>query len=423
MPLVSNQPHNSCKKQFTINGYRRVDNVYEPGEFSVRGSLVDVYPMSYQHGIRLDFFDDTLESIRTFDVQTQRTVARVAELQILPTSEAVLNESTILHFKQQWQTRFTGTSRDSHVYQQVQSGITSQGIEYFLPLLYGPLESLLDYMPEQTLLCIDADTQSSATTFYADAQRRYAAVNIDTPIKLLSRQIEIYLRFDDFINASKKYPQIRCYAHPTATTTNLDISALPNMQIDAKQQYPFAPIHEFLAQSPTQRSLFVCTSRGRLEIIDELLREHDIQPESVASWSAWLQSDAAIGITYGGLADGWKTDKIAVITERNLYGQRIDAAHNKQQVTNIEHVVKDLIELREGALVVHLQHGIGKYVGLTTIYHDGIVDEYLLIEYAEGQKLYITVTDLHLLSRYAGKNTGHRKTRQTRVAKLEKSTR
>ncbi len=391
------------QKHFIINGYRRVDNVYEPGEFSVRGSLVDIYPMSYQHGIRLDFFDDTIESIRTFDVQTQRTVARVAELQILPTSEAVLNAATMLHFKQQWQTRFAGASRDSYVYQQMQSGTTCQGIEYFLPLLYGPLESLLDYMPEQTLLCIDADAQSSADTFYSDAQRRYAAVNIDAHTAFIPPD-ELYLRFDDFINDARQYPQIRHYSRATAQTIKLDITELPNIQINAKKEQPLAPIQQLLAQSPTQRCLFVCTSRGRTEIIDELLREHGVQPASIASWDAWQQSHAAIGITHGGLTDGWQTDTMAVITERNLYGQHITSARHQQPATNIEHVVKDIVELREGALVVHLQHGIGKYAGLTTIDHDGIVDEFLLIEYAEGQKLYITVTDLHLISRYAGKN-------------------
>lgn len=387
-------------------GYHCVDTVYEHGEFAVRGALIDLFPMGSDWPFRIELFDDEVETLRTFDPETQLTVDKVEKIQLLPAKEYPLNKTGINLFKQQWLEHFDVSVKDCPVFQDVSAGISPPGIEYYLPLFFDACSSLFDYLPENTQIFALGDIEKAAENFWLELLRRYESRRVD-PTRPILPPKAIYLAIDEFFGLLKS----RCRTfignqtlESRAGHFNFASATPPSLPIRAQADNPLAAVEAFLLEYPG-RVLFCAESAGRRETLLELLGRIRIKPALVESWSEFLQSAADIAITVAPLDQGLFVEqpRLALIAESQLFGERVQQQRRRKQAQdNADMVVKNLTELKIGAAVVHIDHGVGRYRGLETITVDNQTNEFLTLEYADQAKLYVPVTSLHLISRYGG---------------------
>lgn len=397
---------NQLRQNLERAGYRCVDTVYEHGEFAVRGSLMDIYPMGSDLPYRIDLFDDEIESLRTFDPETQLTIDKVEKIQLLPAKEFPLNKAGINLFKQQWLERFDVNHKACPVFQDISAGISPPGIEYYLPLFFDACGTLFDYLPQNTQLYALGDIEKSAESFWVELLRRYESRRVD-PLRPLLPPRDIYLAIDELFGNLKNYCRTFVGSTPLDEKEgqiNFATEATPSLPIRAQADNPLAAIQAFLMEF-NGRVLFCAESAGRRETLLELLGRIRIRPAALETWNEFLTSSEKIAITVAPLDQGLlQTDpKLAVIAESQLFGERIQQQRRRKQTQdNADMVVKNLTELKIGAAVVHIDHGVGRYRGLETITIDNQTNEFLTLEYADEAKLYVPVTNLHLISRYSG---------------------
>ncbi|QEY15556.1 transcription-repair coupling factor [Cellvibrio sp. KY-GH-1] len=397
---------NQLRQNLERAGYRCVDTVYEHGEFAVRGSLMDIYPMGSDLPYRIDLFDDEIESLRTFDPETQLTIDKVEKIQLLPAKEFPLNKAGINLFKQQWLERFDVNHKACPVFQDISAGISPPGIEYYLPLFFDACSTLFDYLPQNTQVYALGDIEKSAESFWVELLRRYESRRVD-PLRPLLPPRDIYLAIDELFGHLKNYCRTFVGSTPLDEKEgqiNFATEATPSLPIRAQADNPLAAIQAFLMEF-NGRVLFCAESAGRRETLLELLGRIRIRPAALETWNEFLASSEKIAITVAPLDQGLlQTDpKLAVIAESQLFGERIQQQRRRKQTQdNADMVVKNLTELKIGAAVVHIDHGVGRYRGLETITIDNQTNEFLTLEYADEAKLYVPVTNLHLISRYSG---------------------
>lgn len=387
-------------------GYHCVDTVYEHGEFAVRGALLDIFPMGSDLPYRIDLFDDEIETLRTFDPETQLTLEQVEKIQLLPAKEFPLDKAGISRFKQQWHERFDVDHRACPVYQDVSEGISPPGIEYYLPLFFEDCSSLFDYIPANTQVYALGDIEKSAEHFWTELLRRYESRRGDLQRPILPPR-DIYLAIEEFFGALKHYPRTLIHTQvldAKAGNTNFASLPPPELPLRAQQENPLAAVQAFLMEFPG-RVLFAAESAGRRETLLELLGRINRHPKEVANWQEFVDGDQQLAITLAPLEQGLILEKplLALIAEPQLFGERIQQQRRRRQSQeSAELVVKNLTELKLGAPVVHIDHGVGRYRGLETITIDDQTNEFLTLEYAEGARLYVPVTSLHLISRFSG---------------------
>lgn len=387
-------------------GYHCVDTVYEHGEFAVRGALMDIFPMGSDLPYRIDLFDDEIETLRTFDPETQLTIDKVEKIQLLPAKEFPLNKAGIQHFKQQWMERFDVSHKECPVFQDVSAGISPPGVEYYLPLFFDACSTLFDYLPHNTQVYALGDIEKSAENFWLELTRRYESRRVD-PLRPLLPPRDIYLNIDDLFVQLK--PHCRTFVNSApledhAGHFNFATQVPPNLPIRAQADNPLAAIEAFLLEYKG-RILFCAESAGRRETLMELLGRIRVRPAIVDNWQAFLHSSEKIAITIAPVDYGLHllSPAIVLIAESQLFGERVQQQRRRKQTQdNADLVVKNLTELKIGAAVVHIDHGVGRYRGLETITVDGQTNEFLTLEYADEAKLYVPVTSLHLISRYSG---------------------
>lgn len=397
---------NQLRQNLERAGYRCVDTVYEHGEFAVRGSLMDIFPMGSDLPYRIDLFDDEIESLRTFDPENQLTIDKVEKIQLLPAKEFPLNKTGINLFKQQWLERFDVNHKACPVFQDISAGISPPGIEYYLPLFFDGCSTLFDYLPQNTQVYALGDIEKSAENFWVELLRRYESRRVD-PLRPLLPPRDIYLAIDELFGNLKHY--CRTFVNstpldPKEGQVNFATEATPSLPIRAQAENPLAAIQAFLTEF-SGRVLFCAESAGRRETLLELLGRIRIRPVALETWSDFLASSEKIAITVAPLDQGLlQTEpKLAVVAESQLFGERIQQQRRRKQTQdNADMVVKNLTELKIGAAVVHIDHGVGRYRGLETITVDNQTNEFLTLEYADEAKLYVPVTNLHLISRYSG---------------------
>ncbi len=397
---------NQLRQNLERAGYHCVDTVYEHGEFAVRGSLMDIYPMGSHLPYRIDLFDDEIESLRTFDPETQLTIDKVDKIQLLPAKEFPLNKAGINLFKQQWLERFDVNHKACPVFQDISAGISPPGIEYYLPLFFDVCSTLFDYLPQNTQVYALGDIEKSAENFWAELLRRYESRRVD-PLRPLLAPRDIYLAIDEVFGHLKNH----CRTFVSSATLeakegniNFNTTTPPSLPIRAQAENPLAAIHAFLMEFDG-RVLFCAESAGRRETLLELLGRIRIRPASVDNWEDFYTSSEKLAITVAPLEQGLlqAEPKLALIAESQLFGERIQQQRRRQKSQdNADMVVKNLTELKIGASVVHIDHGVGRYRGLETITIDNQTNEFLTLEYADEAKLYVPVTNLHLISRYSG---------------------
>ncbi len=405
----------SCGQQFDVeamrsrlekSGYRCVDTVYEHGEFAVRGSLMDIYPMGSEFPYRIDLFDDEVDSLRTFDPESQRTIDRVEQIQLLPAKEFPLDKAGISLFKEHWHERFDVDHRSCPIYQDVSGGISPAGIEYYLPLFFEACSTLFDYLPSSTQIFTLGSIENGVDHFWQELSQRYESRRVDPERPLLPPK-EVFLDSGELFSSLKQYPRTSLSVEPvidTAGHINFNAETPPELYLHSQADNPLEKLQAFLA-TYKGRVLFCAESPGRRETLLELLSRIHIKPESVESWQVFSSAECRIAITVAPLDQGMmlKEPAIALIAESQLFGERVQQRRRRKASQDYaDQVIKNLTELRIGAPVVHIDHGVGRYRGMQTISVDGQENEFLTLEYANEAKLYVPVASLHLVSRYSG---------------------
>ena len=405
------------------SGYRAVETVYEHGEFAVRGSLLDLYPMGSPRPLRIDLLDDTIDSLRCFDPETQRTIEKLPRVDVLPAREFPLDQASIAAFQQRWYARFDVDHDACPVFAELSQGRAPGGAEYYLPLFFDACASLLDYLPAGAALIAVGDHYAAAQRFWAEAARRYEEYGIDPRRPLLEpREVftpveELYRRLRDFAILELREPAQApvhvasgAVAPPQLSSAAGDLLHNPS---DNPAEKPADKLADKLSGSLSARLgqlrkahrgrvLLCAESAGRREILLEAL---EAPPAAVANWREFETGTADFALAVAPIDRGINLGPEApmLMAEAQLFGERV--AQRRRRTRNAldpEAIFRDLSELREGAPVVHAEHGIGRYRGLIHLAVDGVDAEFLTLEYAQGSKLYVPVASLQLISRYAG---------------------
>ncbi|TAN68083.1 MAG: transcription-repair coupling factor [Methylobacter sp.] len=386
-------------------GYHCVSQVYQHGEFAVRGSIVDLFPMGSKVPFRIELFDEEVESIRTFDPETQRSLEKIDLIQLFPAREFPFTDDSIKHFRQAFRENFPESSPKNHFYLDVSKGITPGGIEYYLPLFVEQMASLFDYLPESAVLVMSDSFDETSRAFYAEAEDRFQQRKYDVDRPLLKPE-QLFLSADELVKRTGAFARIILGdIAADANSVVFNCHPLPNVTIDAKFEQPAQALQQFL-NAFSGKVLFVAESAGRREALMERLRQYKISVKQVESWDKFLQSELSPCLLVAPMDHGlWlENPSIAIITESLLSGEKVQQRRRRRKsgAHELENIVNNLNELTIGSPVVHQEHGVGRYLGLQTLQVGGIAAEFLALEYANQDKLYVPVSALHVIGRYTG---------------------
>ncbi len=399
------------KRRLEAAGYRHVPQVLDPGDFAVRGALLDLFPMGSDVPYRIELFDDEIESLRTFDPETQRSDRPVERVKLLPAREFPLDESSTKRVREILRERFDVDTRRSPLYQDLKAGAAPAGIEYYLPLFFDHTASLFDHLADDTLVVIGDGANEAALAFWTQTGDRWEQRRHDVERPILP-PAEIFLPPEELRARWNRTARIEVAGvdHPQRDkAVAMPEQPAPKLPWSEKGGDPGAALHGFLRAYPG-RVLLAADSAGRREALLELMAPADLKPAGVAGWDAFLQGDARFAITVAPLEDGFALvdPPIAVLTERQLFPERAEQSRRRRKaVRDPEAVLRDLGEIQPGSPIVHEDHGVGRYHGLVVLESGGIRGEYLQIEYAKGDKLYVPVSQLQLVSRYSGASPEH----------------
>jgi len=387
-------------------GYRCVSQVMEHGEFAVRGAIIDLYPMGSKLPFRIDLFDDEVDTLRTFDPETQRSIDSIDSIQLLPAREFPVTDDSIALFRNQFRDAFNGDPQKSLIYREVSQGNMPGGIEYYLPLFLDKTNSLIDYLPSNTLLFNSNDPHHAANQFWQEVATRYQQHSVDPERPLLPPN-DIFIPVEDLFATFKDYQRLHAQTFEldnSAGNHNYTTSNPPQLTFNARQDRPCDALLQFI-DNFDGRILFAAETAGRRETLLELLREHSIQPTLFKTWDEFVKSDNSLGITVAPLEQGivLSANKLAVIAEPQLFGQQVmQRRRRSRKKRDSDAVIRNLAELTIGDAVVHEDHGVGRYLGLQTLDVGDVATEYVTLEYAKEDKLYVPVSALDLISRYSG---------------------
>lgn len=386
----------ALRNQCAHAGYHHVSQVMSPGEFSVRGGLVDLFPMGSALPYRIDLFDAEIETIRTFDIDTQRSLYPVPEIRLLPAREFPIDEAGIAKFRSQFREQFEGDPQRAKIYKDVSKGTASGGIEWYLPLFFDETATIFDYLPKQAVLCLHGNLDKSAQSFWFDASSRYRLMAHDPEKPILTPDV-LLIKTDAFFKQTHDFRLIFASLEP--------LSQMPALDIDRRAEHPLHKLQAFIKQTvPAKRVFIAAESLGRRETMLQLFAEHGLDVATCDNWQAFEQAKAPVMLGVSALHNGFIDERYAVITEAELYASTVrqQRRREKEKARNTEGMLKDLSELRLDDPVVHEQHGVGRYKGLVNIDFGEGETELLLLEYFGEDKLYVPVSQLFLISRYSG---------------------
>ena len=408
--LKQNAPLDAEKlrAQLTLAGYTHVTQVVSPGEYSIRGGLIDLFPMGTALPFRLDLFDDEIESIKTFDVDTQRTLAPVTEIRLLPAREFPLDEKGRARFRQRFREVFEGDPARCPIYKEISNGIAPPGIEYWLPLFFEQTATLFDYLPKETTLCLHGDVPEAIRAFWRDAQARFAMLSGEATRPLLPPG-ELFLSEENFFVAAGALSRITLKRNDAPPPDAEQwINPLPPLAVDRRATDPLARLKAFVDAFPG-RVLLLAESPGRRETLAELLGEYGLKAAASADLDGFIQSESRLSLGISPLHSGFllhapDEKSLALITETELYADSPSRRSRRtaQRKASLDNWLRDLTELKVGDPVVHEQHGIARYQGLVHMDLGDGAQEFLELHYADEAKLYVPVSHLHVISRYSG---------------------
>lgn len=396
----------NLRVQLENSGYRHVDQVFGPGEYASRGSILDLFPMGSADPYRIDFFDDEIDTIRTFDPENQRSIEDIQQIQLLPAHEFPTTKEAIEDFRTRWRTQFEARREPESIYMQVTKGTWPAGIEYWQPLFFDHTETLFDYLPEDSQLITYGDIEAAVDTFLNDVEYRYDQKKID-PLRPLLAPHDLWLKKDELFAHFKQLPQAQLSLEKVmkrAGRQNLAVQTLAELGVQQQNKEPLSRLRQFSEQF-TGKIIFSVESEGRREALTELLQRIKVRPVVQESLYHALESDHRFTLILGSAEHGFIHDELnfALICESDLLGDRVIQRRRKdKKAVNSDTVIRHLAELKPGQPVVHIDHGIGRYIGLQTLEAGGMKTEYVTLEYQNDAKLYVPVSSLNLISRYSG---------------------
>ena len=414
--LMLNKGDTLDRDQFRRNleqaGYLHVSQVMSHSEFSVRGSIIDLFPMGSDKPFRIDLFDDEVDSIRFFDTETQRSGDAVDKIRLLPAREFPTDKAALNLFRQQFLEKFDANNAQESVFSQVTKGTMPSGVEYYLPLFFEATATLFDYLHPKSLLLLHGDIQDASEFFWADVQERYEQYRYNPARPFLPPE-DLFLPINELFGAIKQWPRASLSAYvldDKAGAFNLGCDKLDDIAINSQKKAPAQQLINTVNDA-TQRGakvLFCAETQGRKEGLLTVLRKAGIKPSFTPSLNAFLSEGEQVGITVGMVEHSFRwvnnQQELLFITETELLGHKVSQRRrrDKRTATDESAIIRNLAELSIGQPVVHLDHGVGRYLGLQTLDAGGVATEYLCIEYAKQSKLYVPVASLHLISRYTG---------------------
>lgn len=391
------------RQQLISAGYQHMSQVVAPGEFSIRGSLIDIFPMGAQSPFRLDLFDTEIDSIRSFDPDTQRSIEIVDEVRVLPGREYPVDAEALVAFRARWRETFTGDPTKAALYKDLSQGVIGAGIEYYLPLFFEQRATLFDYLnSNQTVVGLLGDNNAAIERFFNETLQRYNFLKADAQRPVLPVK-DLYLDNEHFFLALKSFVRFEA-------KVDLSIQFKPNVVVDRKADIPITSLERFLVEEKVRkhRTLLMAASLGRRETMSQLFKRYGLNVPYVENFDEFLASDEPIVLGVGPLYQGFFLEGINVLTETELYASTPRHQRRRQNhVTNIDTLIRDLAELKIGDPVVHLVHGIGRYAGLETINTGCGMEEFLRLDYAKDAKLFVPVAQLQMISRYTGSDSEH----------------
>jgi transcription-repair coupling factor (superfamily II helicase) len=401
------------RTRLTNAGYHAAAQVREHGEFSIRGSLIDLFPMGSHTPFRIDLLDNEVDTIRTFSPDTQRTLEKISAIHLLPAKEFPVTETAIEHFRQAWRSEFSGNPLKSPYYQDISEGICFPGIEYYLPLFFDHTDTFFSYLPKNSLIFTIGKIDEPAQSFWQEINERYTQGRHDITRPLLAPE-KIFLKVNELKNHIAEYAQVCINANEENVKSKNSVYAFPvttapGLEINANANVPLQQLKLFLQQYPG-RTLFCVETVGRREVLLQLFNSIHFTPTIQTSWQDFLTSNTQHNIVVAEINQGFCLTEppIALLTEMQLYGKRVMQRRLRSRKSKFQQdpdsVIRDLTELQINDPVVHIQHGIGKYLGLQTLTVSGQIGEFLTLEYQGGDKLYVPVAALNLISRYTGAN-------------------
>jgi transcription-repair coupling factor (superfamily II helicase) len=392
------------KSQLTLAGYQHVSQVVSPGEYAVRGGLIDLFPMGSPVPYRVDLFGDEVDSIRTFDPDSQRSLYPVPEVRLLPGREFPMTEAARTAFRARWREKLEGDPTRARIYKDIAGGIAGGGIEYYLPLFFDVAATIFDYLGDRAGLVLHGKVDEALEHFWIDTRERHRFLQHD-PERPILPPAAIYMPAEEFFARTQPHATLSMRgSEPTDWAR-----PLPDLSIDRGATEPLGTLQRHLAATP-HRLLLVAESQGRRENLIELLRDHQISVPSVDTLAEFLAGPEKVAITAAPLAEGffWHEPAAGIglqfVTETELFATTPQARRRRkqEQVSSVDALIKDLSELKVGDPVVHINHGIGRYQGLVNIDLGEGASEFLHLEYADKATLYVPVAQLHLISRYTG---------------------
>ena len=393
----------ALRQQLTLAGYTHVTQVLSPGEYSFRGGLIDLFPMGSALPYRIDLFGDEIESIRTFDADTQRSLFPVPEIRMLPAREFPLDEAGRAMFRSRYRDEFEGDPSQSPLYKNVSNGVAPAGIEYYLPLFFEETATLFDYFSGNTSIVFHGDLVVAIRQFWRDAKSRHELLKGNRAHPVLSPD-HLFLGEEEFFVRAKSHERTSVVQAASADDSQrCDTEAIPTIVVERRAEDPLARLRGFLAHFDG-RVLVLAESPGRRETMLEYFREYALHPDLANSYADVLTSASRFMLGISPLHGGFVLPqrKLAVITETELYSTPTRARRPRDNRAASDSWLRDLSEAEVGDPVVHQQHGIGQYVGLANLDLGEGQTEFLTLEYEGGDRLYVPVSQLYMISRYAG---------------------
>ena len=399
------------KQQLSMAGYSHVSQVVSPGEYTVRGGLIDLFPMGALVPYRVDLFDNEIDSIRTFDPDTQRSLYPVPEVRLLPGREFPMDEASRALFRSRWRELLDGDPTRSRIYKDMGNGVATAGIEYYLPLFFEETATVFDYLGESSVVVLHGDLEPVLQSFSQDAQERFRLAQGDPERPVLS-PAHLFLNTEQFFTRVNQYAQLALRTTDAASTWDW-VSLIPDLTVERGSPSPLSRLQARQIQS-AQRVLVLAESDGRRESLLDFLRTGGVSPPSFDSLTEFVNSTEPFGIATSSLHTGfaWNELGIDLVTETELFAASPSVRRRRKQeaVSDVESLIKDLSELQVGDPVVHSSHGIGRYRGLVNMdmgqgldeLGQPLLQEFLHLEYADEATLYVPVSQLHLISRYSG---------------------
>jgi transcription-repair coupling factor (superfamily II helicase) len=394
------------KRRLEAAGYRNVPQVLDPGDFAVRGALLDLFPMGSDLPYRIELFDDEIDSLRSFDPETQRSDHPVETVRLLPAREFPLDADSTKRVRETLRERFEFDPRRCPLYQDLKEGGAPAGIEYYLPLFFEQTATLFEHLADSTLVVIGDGAAESAEAFWAQTSHRWEQRRHDIERPVLAPE-ELFLPPEQLRarwNQARRV-EIAGPAHPQHDAAiAMPEQPVPDLPWSQKGSEPGAALQRFLEAYPG-RVLMAADSAGRREALLELLASADIRPATLPGWDTFVAGEERFAITVAALEQGFALDQpaLAILTERQLFPERADQSRRRKRAArDPDTVLRDLSQITLGSPIVHEDHGVGRYQGLVTLESGGVSGEYLQIEYAKGDKLYVPVAQLQLVSRYSG---------------------